>query len=180
MIEKVRKVNGSIEDFDREKIIRSVMSAGGTRALGERVAYNVERSLGNQKEVRTTQIRRIVVYELGRVDRAVKDAFLFYDRLNKGRITFEAGKFFIVNDGDLYLGRGRRQIRPVGFRRIDDIRGLLDEFDEDMRLGILGRDVADRRIGILLDAIRNSNMPDEDKERALELVADFRLRWIGK
>ena len=180
IIERVIKFDRSVENFDREKIIRSIMKAGGSRELGERIADVVEEKLRDQREVMTTQIRRVILIELEKDDRDVRDTFLFYDRLVKGRITFETGKFFIVRDGALFLGKSMRDISPSGLHHLDEVYGLLSELDEDTWIGVLRDDMAERRIKVLIEAIENSQMSREDKEKAIELVNNFQLRWFGK
>ncbi len=174
MVERVVKFDRTTERFDRGKIVRSIMSAGGSRTLAERIAYVVEERLRDKPEATTMHIRRIVLTELGRLDNDVKDSFLFYDRVMKGRITYETGKFFIVRDGDLILGGSTQKTRPRKIAHIDDVRCLIEELSEDLWIGGISRKNAERRSKILIDAIRDSTMSKDDKEYAIRLVTDFR------
>ena len=181
MVERVIKFDGSTEKFDREKIIRSIMRAGGSRDLGEKIVRVVEEKLKDQDEAMTMQIRRIVLVELEKNNRRdIVDLFLYFDRLFKGRITYETGKFLIIGDGRLFLGRGARTIKSSELSSIDDVYALLDELDEDLWAGGLRKEYAKRRSRILMDAIRNSQMSEEDKKEAIKLVAHFRRKLFER
>ncbi|MEX0569242.1 MAG: ATP cone domain-containing protein [Candidatus Njordarchaeota archaeon] len=177
MVKKVKKFDGSIENFDKEKIIKSIMKAGGSRELGEEIVRVVEEKFKDQEIVTTTQIRRIILIELGKKDPEVKDSYLFYDRLVKGRITFEAGKFLVIREGALYMGKNVRDIGAGGLTHLEEVRGLIEEFEEDMLVGGYREDLAERRSRILIQAIKDSKMSDNDKKKAIELVNNFRRKY---
>lgn len=177
MIKKVIKFDGSVESFDREKIIRSIIRAGGSRVLGEEIAKVVEEKLKDLEEVTTMQIRRVLLNELEKRNRSdIVDVYLYYDRLIKGRITYEAGKFFTIREGKLYLGKIVRPIKSSELNSLDDVYALLEELDGDLWAGDLRKEYAKRRSRILLDAVRNSNMPKDEKERAIKLISIFRRK----
>lgn len=176
LVKKVKKFDGRIEIFDREKIIKSIVRAGGTRNLGEEIANIIEDKFKDQEEITTTQIRRVILIELGKRNPEVKDSYLFYDRLIKGRITFEAGKFLIVREGALYLGKNVRDMGPGGLTHLQEVRDLIEEFEEDMLVGGYRKELAERRSKILIQAIKDSKMSKEDKKKAIELVNNFRKR----
>ncbi len=172
----VKKFNGDVEPFDPEKIVRSIVRAGGSRELGEIIAKRVIEKLGDLNEVTTTQIRRVVLIELDKENHLVKDAYLFYDRVVKGRITFEAGKFLVVRSGAIFMGKNVRDIGESGLTHLDEVRGLIDEFEEDMLVGGYREELAESRSRVLIHAIRNSKMSKQDKENAIKLVNSFRRR----
>ena len=176
MVKKVIKFDGSEEDYDREKIILSIMKAGGSRELGEKIAKAVEEKFRDVKEVTSTQIRRVILLELEKLDHDVKDSYLFYDRLVKGRITFEAGKFLIIRKGSLYLGKNVIDMGPGGLTHLEEVRGLIAEFEEDMEVGGYRADLAERRSRVMIQAIKDSKMSEEDKSMAIKLVNDFRRK----
>lgn len=176
MVRKVRKVNGSIEDFDPEKIITSIMKAGGSRELGEKIVKEVKELFRDKDIITTIEIRRVIFRILEQEAPDVKDSYFFYDRLVKGRITFEAGKFIVVREGSLYLGRNVIDIGEKGLSHLEEVRGLIDEFEEDMEVGGFRAEIADRRSKILIQAIKDSSMSDEEKAKAIELVNEFRRK----
>jgi len=178
MVEKVVKFDGTVEKFDREKIIRSIMNAGGSRTLAERITRMVEEKLRDRPEATTMHIRRIILTGLEDLDNDVKDSFLFYDRVMKGRITYEAGKFLVIRDGDLFLGGNTHALRPSRITGVDDIRNILEELAEDLWVASIRRKDAIRRSGILIDAIRKSPMSENDKEQAIRLVMNFQREFL--
>lgn len=61
---KVKKKDGSLQDFDRNKVFNSVMRAGGTREEAEKVASEVESwlpSVAVNGEVDSQTIRAKVI-----------------------------------------------------------------------------------------------------------------------
>jgi len=170
-------MDGSVEPFDPNKIINSILKAGGSESLAREIASIVEKEFADREEVTTTEIRRVILRELEKKDPDVKDSILFYDRLMKGRITFETGKFLIVRSGALYLGKNVRDIGEPGLTHLDEVKALIEEFEEDMEIGGFRADIADRRSKILIQAIKDSKMSDEDKKEAIKLVNEFRTRW---
>jgi len=177
LVKRVIKFDGSVENFDKEKIIESIIKAGGSRELGEKIANAVENKFHDVEEVTSTQIRRIVLLELEKLDHDVKDSYLFYDRLVKGRITFEAGKFLIIRKGSLYLGKNVIDIGPGGLTHLEEVKGLIAEFEEDMEVGGYRADLAERRSRVMIQAIKDSKMKEEDKSIAIKLVNDFRKKY---
>ena len=180
MIKKVIKFDCSVESFDREKIIRSIIRAGGSRVLGEEIAKVVEEKLKDLEEVTTMQIRRVLLNELEKRNRSdIVDVYLYYDRLIKGRIAYEAGKFFTIREGKLYLGRIVRPIKSSELNSIEDVYALLEELNEDLWIGGIRKEYAKRRSRILLEAIRNSNMAKEEKEKAVKLITILRRKLFS-
>ena len=176
MVKFVRKTDGSVEPFDANKIINSILKAGGSESLAREIARIVEEEFADREEVNTTEIRRVILRELEKRDPDVKDSMLFYDRLMKGRITFEAGKFLVVRSGAIFMGKNVRDIGESGLTHLDEVRGLIDEFEEDMLVGGYREELAESRSRVLIHAIRNSKMSKQDKENAIKLVNSFRRR----
>ncbi len=177
MIETVVKFDGSTERYDREKIVRSIMSAGGSRELAEKIVSDIEREFESRREIPTRHIRRALLIALERNNaHDIADTYLFYDRVMKGRITFELGKFIIVDEGNLYTGRSARRIGSRAVSSLKDVHQLLEELSEDMNMRAMDRETIARRSEILTEAVRRSDMNEEEKERAIGLIADFRRR----
>ena len=177
MIKKVIKFDGSVENFDPEKIIRSIIRAGGSRELGDAIVSTIMEKLGSFEEVSSMRIRRVIFIELEKRNRRdIVDLFLYFDRIVKGRITYEDGKFVVVRNGEIFLGKKKKPIRSSMLKKIEDVYDLLDELEEDLWFGGLRKEYAKRRSRILMDAIKNSQMSDEDKKEAAKIVSHFRRK----
>ena len=88
----VVKRDGTLEDFQKEKIEKCLKAAGltddQTKSLADKTAKWVK-SLG-KKQITTFQIRDRVVSELGKINRFATNAFVWYEKtkdrgLNSGQ-----------------------------------------------------------------------------------------------
>lgn len=78
---KVIKKDGSLEDFDQDKIARVVTAAGLKPQEGFDLANNVStwiKGLGKEK-ITTFEIRAKVIEELSKVNKIVADLFVQYE-----------------------------------------------------------------------------------------------------
>jgi len=82
---RVRKKEGKEEDFMREKIVVSIVKAGGRPDLARSIAQEVETSLSRNASVTTEQIRTEVFSRLQSRDAKTYNSWLEYDRQNKSR-----------------------------------------------------------------------------------------------
>lgn len=76
------------EDFDKEKIKSSVVKAGQRTELeegrvnevAEKIAAKVEEELGDKEEVRSNEIKEIVLRELDAEEKSIADQFRSYQK----------------------------------------------------------------------------------------------------
>lgn len=117
--------------------------------------------------------------ELERRDPQWADNWKFYDRIVKGRITYEGGKFVVVEEGHLYLGREVRDVGKPGLDSVEEVKGILRELEEDLEQGISRRTINSRTRVLFLAVLRSKKMSKEDKLKAIEAINEFRkkLGW---
>lgn len=82
---RVRKRNGDREEFVREKIVLSVVGAGGNLRRARNIAREVERKLSGRAVVETELIKGEVLERLRSRDSRAYRGWLAYDRQNKRR-----------------------------------------------------------------------------------------------
>ena len=82
---KVTRRDGREEDFVREKIVVSVVKAGGNVEVARSIAQDVETALARSPEVTTEQIRTEVLNRLKSKNARVYESWLVYDKQNKRR-----------------------------------------------------------------------------------------------
>ena len=82
---RVRKRDGSEEDFVREKIVVAVVKAGGSSETARKVALEVEGALSKNPVVTTDQIRTEVFNRLKVLDGKTYGSWLAYDKEKKKR-----------------------------------------------------------------------------------------------
>ena len=174
---KVVKVDGRVEEFDKEKIVKSCVAAGAPESVAREIADEVASKV--KDGMRTTQIRRMVLIRLREKCPEAADAWEFYDRIVKGRITFEDGKFIVVEKGRLYLGWQVKDIGPPGLSHVEEVEGILRELQEDLEHGIPERTINARTYALFMGVLHSKKMKKEDKLKAIELINEFRkkLGW---
>jgi len=170
----VVKMDGSEEPFDKEKLMNSIIKAGASPEVARKVANKVSRIIARRGKLTSREIRRIVLTELEKLDPLTKDGWVFYDRIVKGRITYEGGKFIVVEKGNLYLGREVKDIGPKGLSHVEEIEGILKELEEDLKHGIPRRTINARTRILYLAVLRSKLLSPEDKKKAVELINKFR------
>ncbi len=174
---KIVKRNGRLEDFDPEKIRRACMDAGASEEVASDVASYVASRV--HEGMTTDEIRRLVLSRLSAEDPAAAEAFRFYDRVAKGRITFEDGKMVVVEKGRLYLGRQVKDVGPRGLSSPEEVKGILEELEEDLRYGVPRRTINARLFALYMAVLKTGKMSPEEKKEAIEEINKFRrsLGW---
>ena len=79
---KVKKRNGSIEDFDESKILRVVMAAGLNDEEAQELLKEVKDSIEEKgkSEVTSVQVRDMVIVEIQRINMDVAKKFIWYEK----------------------------------------------------------------------------------------------------
>lgn len=82
---KVLKKDGSIENFDQNKIARVTKAAGLTAEQAQTLASKIAQWVRAQREPRITtfQIRNKVIEELGKVNKYAANLFTWYEKTKK-------------------------------------------------------------------------------------------------
>jgi len=103
----------------------------------------------------------------------------FYDRIVKGRVTFENGKFVVVEKGNLYLGREVRDIGKKGLSDFEEVKAILRELEEDLKMGVSKRTIHNRTYVLFMAVLKTKKMSLEDKKKSIEAINEFRkkLGW---
>ncbi|MGQ4833598.1 MAG: ATP cone domain-containing protein [Candidatus Asgardarchaeia archaeon] len=171
---KIVKVDGRTEEFDKSKIVKSCMNAGATEKDAREIAELVSKEV--KEGTRTTEIRRRVLRELRKRNPEWADNWEFYDRITKGRITYEDGKFIVVDKGHLYLGWQVRDIGPKGLSHSEEVKGILEELEEDLKHGISPRTIQARTYVLFMGVLHSKKMPVEEKKKAIEMINEFRKK----
>lgn len=173
---KVIKMDGSVQDFDKEKIVQSIIKAGASEKVARKIADKIEKKIADREEITTREIREMVLKELEKSDPTARDSWIFYDRLVKGRITFERGKFVVIEKGNLYLGREVRDVGKPGLSDVSEVAGILRELQEDLDHGISKRTIAGRTYVLYMAVLRSKEFTPEEKKEAIEMINDFRIK----
>ncbi|MCR8433354.1 MAG: ATP cone domain-containing protein [Crenarchaeota archaeon] len=173
----ILKVDGTAEPYNREKLVASIVKAGGSRSLAEKIADRVEKKIAGSKEVTSRTVRSFVLSELKRRAPNVYDNWTFYDRLVKNRITYEMGKFVVVERGSLYLGREVRDIGKPGLSDIEEVAAIIRELQEDYDHGIPKKVINARTWVLFMAILKSKHMDPETKEKAIRMVNDFRAKF---
>ncbi len=171
---RIKKMDGSLEIFDKEKLIRAITATGAPREVAIEIADKVEKKI--RKGVSTAEIRRMVLDELEKRNPEWSDNWLFYDRIVKKRVTFEKGKFVEVKKGHLYLGREVKDIGKKGLSDLEEIKGIIDELEEDLKHGIPPRTISSRSWVLFMAVLKSKELPKKYKEKAIEMINEFRRK----
>jgi transcriptional regulator NrdR family protein len=80
---KVQKRNGSIEDYDPNKIKRVVIAAGLNEEEAEKLVQAVNRQIEERGKTQVTsiQIRDQVIIEIQKLNRNAANKFIWYEKL---------------------------------------------------------------------------------------------------
>lgn len=79
IMHNVEKRGGRLELFDAEKIVRCCVAAGVPEKEARKVAEEVSRHL--YINIRTNEIRKMVIKKLGRIDRKAAAAYERYEKM---------------------------------------------------------------------------------------------------
>ena len=170
-------MSGKKEEYKREKLVQSMINAGATKEVAEEIADEVEERL--RDGMTTSELRRIVLNKLEQRNPEWADNWKFYDRIVKGRITFENGKFVVVEKGNLYLGREVKDIGPKGLSHFEEVKEILKELEEDLEHGVPKKTINSRTFVLYMAVLKSKKMSKEDKIKSIEAINEFRkkLGW---
>lgn len=174
---KIIKRDGRVEEYNEEKIVKACINAGAPEEIARDIAREVTKQV--RDGMTTDEIRRIVLSKLSQHAPDAAEAWRFYDRVFKGRITFEDGKVIVVEKGHLYLGRQVKDIGPKGLSHAKEVEGILKELEEDLKYGVPRRTINARLFALFMGVLKSKKMPKEEKLKAIELINEFRkkLGW---
>ena len=80
---KVKKRDGSIEEFMESKIVAAIRKAGGTAKEAANVAKEVSKKAVNKTVITTEEIAKMVVDSLKKVNKTVANAFVDFRKKKK-------------------------------------------------------------------------------------------------
>jgi len=174
---KVVKHDGRVEEFSASKIYESCLAAGAPEEVAHEIAREAEERI--KDGATTAEIRRFVLQRLKEMAPHAYEAWTFYDRVAKGRITFEDGKAVVVEKGHLYLGREVKDVGPPGLSSSEEVKGILKELEEDLNFGVSKATINARLYALYMAVLKSSKMPKEEKEKSIGLINEFRqkLGW---
>lgn len=174
---KIVKRDGTLEEFDPEKIYKSCVDAGAPPEVARDIAEDVSKRV--RDGTTTDEIRRMVLTRLSQEAPNAAEAWRFYDRIVKGRITFHDGKMIVVEKGHLYLGRQVKDIGPKGLSSSKEVEGIIKELEEDLRYGVPRRTINARLFALFMGVLKSKKMPVEEKKKSIEIINEFRkkLGW---
>ncbi|TXT59879.1 MAG: hypothetical protein BAJALOKI2v1_160051 [Promethearchaeota archaeon] len=73
---KVKKKDGTVEEFNPQKIIEACLAAGASEEVAERIAEEVSEEL---PKIPSSKIRRLVLEKLGTLQPEVADSMKKFD-----------------------------------------------------------------------------------------------------
>lgn len=169
---KVVKMDGSLEDFDQAKIERSCVNAGAPLDVAKEIAEEISKKVYDG--ITTREIRAMVLEELERRNPEWADNWRFYDRIVKNRITFEKGKFVVVEKGSLYLGREVRDVGEKGLSDVEEVKAIVRELKEDLEHGVPSRTIHNRTYVLFMAVLRSRKLDKDEKLKSIEVINEFR------
>ncbi|MEM1627603.1 MAG: ATP cone domain-containing protein [Sulfolobaceae archaeon] len=174
---RIKKRDGTYEEFNENKLYNSIIAAGASPEVAHDIVQEVKKRL--KEGMSTDEIRRVVLTKLKELDPNAVEAWKFYDRVAKGRITFEDGKAIVVEKGHLYLGRTVKEVGGKGLSTSEEVRGILEELKEDLNYGISRATINARLYALFMAVLKTKHMPKEEKEKSIQLINEFRkeLGW---
>ncbi len=177
MAKRVRKRSGALEEFNPRKVYEACIAAGAPPEVAHEIAKEVEQRAYDGMS--TDEIRRYVLVRLKELAPHAFEAWAFYDRVTKGRITFEDGKALVVEKGHLYLGRSVKDVGPKGLSHSEEVAGILRELEEDLQYGVSKATINARLYALFMGVLKSKAMPREEKEKSIQLINEFRkkLGW---
>ncbi len=174
---KIVKRDGTLEDFDPEKIYKSCVDAGAPPEIARDIVEEVSKKVHDG--MTTDEIRRMVLARLSVEAPQAAEAWRFYDRIVKGRITFEDGKMIVVEKGHLYLGRQVKDVGPKGLSSSKEVEDIVKELEEDLKYGVPRRTINARLYALFMGVLKTKKMSVEEKRKAIDIINKFRkkLGW---
>lgn len=176
---KVVKRSGAEEEYIEDKVYSSLLRAGASEEVAKEIVKELDEWVKKRGRVSSDEIRRFVLTRLRKLEPEAADAWEFYDRVFKGRVTFDNGKVVVVERGRLYLGRKVKDIGGKGLTSAEEVKEILDELKEDMEYGLSPKVINARLYALFMGVLHKRDMPKEEKEKAVELINEFR-RQLGR
>ncbi|BDB98200.1 ATP cone domain-containing protein [Saccharolobus caldissimus] len=176
---KVTKRSGREEEYLSDKLYIALINAGASEEVARQIVKEMDERVKNREKISTDEIRRYVLTRLQQLEPEVADAWQFYDRIFKGRITFENGKAIVVDKGRLYLGRKVKDFNGKGLENSEQVKEILDEIKEDMEYGLSPKVVNARLYALFMGVLHKKDMSESEKEKAIKYINEFResLGW---
>lgn len=176
---RVVKRSGKEEDHLSEKVYNALRDAGASDEVAREIVKELDEWVKKRGRISTDEIRRFVLTRLGKLEPEAAEAWQFYDRIFKGRITFEDGKAVVVEKGRLYLGRKIKDVGGKGLSNAEEVREILEELREDMEYGLSPKVINARLYALFMGVLKKKDMPREEKLKSIELINKFReeLGW---
>ncbi|WP_053240235.1 hypothetical protein [Pyrobaculum islandicum] len=176
---KVVKRSSAEEEYIEGKVYNSLLKAGATDEVTKEIVKELGEWVKKRRKVFSDEIRRSVLTRLRKLEPEAADAWEFYDRVFKGGVTFDNGKVVVVEKGRLYLGRKIKDVGGKGLSNAEEVREILDELREDMDYGLSPKVINARLYALFMGVLHKKDMPKEEKEKAIELINEFRkqLGW---
>lgn len=175
---KVIKRNQQEEEYLPDKIYNALIRAGASDEVAKEIVKEVNEKVKNREKISTDEIRRYVLTRLSQLEPEAADAWQFFDRIFKGRITFIDGKAVVVDKGKLYLGRTVKDFGPK-LVNSEQVKEILDELKDDMEYGLSPKVVNARLYALFMGVLHDKHMSKEEKEKSIQLINQFResLGW---
>ncbi|BFH73848.1 hypothetical protein SJAV_17920 [Sulfurisphaera javensis] len=175
---KVIKRTQEEEEYLPDKIYNSLIRAGASDEVAKEIVNEINEKIKNRDKISTDEIRRYVLTRLSQLEPEAADAWQFFDRVFKGRITFLDGKAIVVDKGKLYLGRSVKDFGPH-LVNSEQVKEILDELKEDMEYGLSPKVINARLYALFMGVLHDKRMNVEEKEKSIELINEFRksLGW---
>ncbi|MFX0195137.1 MAG: ATP cone domain-containing protein [Candidatus Hodarchaeota archaeon] len=169
---KIVKMDGSLQTFEKQKIINALLNAG----VPEDIAFDIADKISVHIEEGTTtrEIRALLLEELQKRNEEWYDNYSFYDRIVKKRVTYEKGKFVEIKKGNLYLGREVQDIGKKGLSDLNEVHAILKELEEDLIQGMPERKINSRTWILYMAILKSKKMKKEDKEQGIKSLNEFR------
>ncbi|AET32768.1 ATP cone domain-containing protein [Pyrobaculum ferrireducens] len=176
---RVVKRSGREEEYLSEKVYNALRDAGASDEVAREIVKELDEWVKKRGRISTDEIRRFVLTRLRKLEPEAAEAWQFYDRVFKGRITFEDGKAVVVERGRLYLGRKVKDIGGKGLSNAEEVREILEELREDMEYGLSPKVINARLYALFMGVLKKKDMPREEKLKSIELINKFReeLGW---
>ncbi|AGJ63911.1 ATP-cone domain-containing protein [Sulfolobus islandicus LAL14/1] len=162
-----------------DKLYKALINAGASEEVAKQIVKEMDERVKNREKISTDEIRRYVLTRLQQLEPEVADAWQFYDRIFKGRITFENGKAIVVDKGRLYLGRKVKDFNGKGLENSEQVKEILDEIKEEMEYGLSPKVVNARLYALFMGVLHKKDMSESEKEKAIKYINEFResLGW---
>lgn len=171
---RVTKRSQKEEEFLSDKVYNSLIKAGASEKVAKEITKEVEEKVKNREKISTDEIRRYVLTRLSQLEPEAADSWRFFDRIFKGRITFEDGKAVVVEKGKLYLGK---KVKDFGTHLVnsEQVKEILEELKEDMEYGLSPKVINARLYALFMGVLHDKRMSKEEKEKSVKLINEFRV-----